>query len=112
MVKGVMKLVSVHGSVEYTNPRCESFAVGYYRRGRDSNACINIALAGFSQLTSPLRITLPPYKTFSRPMGATHPQHQLIATGSEIPLSASMTVPSASSPMPVSMDLDATGDLV
>jgi hypothetical protein len=107
-VKGTRKLVSVHGSVECTNPSCESFAVGYCRRGRDSNASINIALAGFSQLTSPLRNTLPPYKTFTRPSGATHPEHQLIVTGSATSLDASITGPSALSPMPVSMDLDAT----
>lgn len=102
-VKGESKLVSVHGAVECTNPGCISYAIGYCRRGRDSNACINIALAGYSQLTSRRRETLQPYSRSMRPQGATHSQHQPDIAGTHTSLIASVTGP---------QDLDANGVLV
>ncbi|GJJ74279.1 hypothetical protein EMPS_06637 [Entomortierella parvispora] len=58
---GVMRLVRVHGAIQCTNPDCPSFKVGYADRGRDTNAAVNIALAGYVCLTSSDHKTLPPF---------------------------------------------------
>ncbi|GJJ75259.1 hypothetical protein EMPS_07617 [Entomortierella parvispora] len=60
---GEMRLVRVHGAIECTNPDCESYKVGYTQRGRDTNAAVNIALAGYVLVTSDPedRATLPPF---------------------------------------------------
>jgi hypothetical protein len=59
--KGKTRIVRVNGAVECTNNRCVSYRAGYCIRGRDANAALNIAIAGYSQLVSQRRDTLPPF---------------------------------------------------
>ncbi|GJJ78521.1 hypothetical protein EMPS_10880 [Entomortierella parvispora] len=85
MKKGTMKLVRLNGAVECTNPECISHRCGYTIRGRDQNAALNIAVAGYTQLTTTERTTLPPFSTttkrlWSHPLtntGSTRPETQL-----------------------------------
>jgi hypothetical protein len=87
VVNGSEKLVTINGAIQCDNPDCSSFQAGYCRRGRDTNACINIAIAGFSQLTSKNRQTLPPYQRLLRPLDATPSPPQSTVTGYEKTLS-------------------------
>lgn len=70
-VDGKSKLVRVHGAIECINPNCLSNKYGYSYRGRDCNAASNIALAGYTQLVSHKRETLPPFSTTLR--STSHP---------------------------------------
>ncbi|KAG0379404.1 hypothetical protein BGX24_000569 [Mortierella sp. AD032] len=81
LVNGIEKLVTINGAVQCDNPDCESVRTGYARRGRDSNACVNIALAGFTTVLSDDRQPLPPYRRSTRPKGATPSESQSLATG-------------------------------
>lgn len=90
--KGIMKLVRVNGAVECTNPKCISYRCGYTIRGRDANAAMNIAISGYSQLTSADRSTLPPFSTTGRPWS-----QPLSSTGSS---TTGNNLPSASDAMP------------
>ncbi|KAG9070753.1 hypothetical protein KI688_008293 [Linnemannia hyalina] len=83
LVNGVEKLVTINGAVQCENPNCESVRAGYARRGRDSNACVNIALAGFTTIMSDNRQPLPPYRRSTRPEGATPSEPQSLATGTQ-----------------------------
>jgi hypothetical protein len=59
--KGRTRVVRVNGAVECVNPDCISFRAGYCTRGRDANASLNIAISGYSQLTTLNRQALPPF---------------------------------------------------
>jgi hypothetical protein len=54
LVDGSVKTVRVHGAVECVNRDCEAAQCGYTIRGRDDNAAVAIAIAGYSN--SPLAI--------------------------------------------------------
>ena len=64
--KGVSRLVRVHGAVECCNPDCRSYLCGHAHRARDSNAALNIALAGYSLLISPTGQALQPFNSKTR----------------------------------------------
>ncbi|KAG9067605.1 hypothetical protein KI688_012390 [Linnemannia hyalina] len=93
LVNEVEKLVTINGAVQCENPNCESVRAGYARRGRDSNACVNIALAGFTTIMSDNRQRLPPYRRSTRPEGATPSEPQSLATGTQQTSSTSTTDP-------------------
>jgi hypothetical protein len=84
-VGGKTKCIRLHGTVECINPECISFRCGYSHRARDTNAAVNIAIAGHSLLTSPNRQTLPPFSaTTQRPSWShTIPNASSFATGEE-----------------------------
>jgi hypothetical protein len=65
------KLVTINGTIRFGNADSTFFQARYYHRGRDSNACINFAMARLSQLISENRETLPPYRKLLRPSDAT-----------------------------------------
>ncbi|KAG0316071.1 hypothetical protein BGZ97_007464 [Linnemannia gamsii] len=77
LVDGSVKTVRVHGAVECVNRDCEAAQCGYTIRGRDDNAAVAIAIAGYSNLTSRdtlktgERRTLPPFEPRLRPRIAT-----------------------------------------
>ncbi|KAF9123262.1 hypothetical protein BGX30_001536 [Mortierella sp. GBA39] len=93
LVSGVEKLVTINGAVQCENPDCESVRTGYARRSRDSNACVNIALAGFTIIMSNNRQSLPPYRRSTRPEGATPSEPQSLATGTQQTSSTSTSDP-------------------
>ncbi|KAK3808983.1 MAG: hypothetical protein J3R72DRAFT_505748 [Linnemannia gamsii] len=95
LVNGIEKLVTINGAVQCDNPDCESVRTGYARRGRDSNACVNIALAGFTTVLSDDRQPLPPYRRSTRPKGATPSESQSLATGTTQTSSTSTMEPLA-----------------
>ena len=63
---GNTRIMRVHGAVACGNPDCISFKCGYSHRARDSNAALNIALAGHSLLTSSTRQPLNPFNPKTR----------------------------------------------
>ena len=86
MREGKMKLVRLNGAVECTNSQCISHRCGYTIRGRDNNAALNIAIAGYSQLTSTDRTALPPFTTTTRrPWSQPLPSTGSSATGNNLP---------------------------
>ncbi|KAI8345840.1 hypothetical protein B0O80DRAFT_393722 [Mortierella sp. GBAus27b] len=50
---GKEQLVRVNGALEYTNPDCPSFKIGYTIKPRDSQPAMTIAIAEASALLSP-----------------------------------------------------------
>ena len=86
MREGKMKLVRLNGAVECTNSQCISHRCGYTIRGRDNNAALNIAIAGYFQLTSTDRTALPPFTTTTRrPWSQPLPSTGSSATGNNLP---------------------------
>jgi hypothetical protein len=67
LVDGKVKVVRVNGAMECCNPACMSFKAGYTVRPRDSQAAVNIAIAGFSALHDAAKEPLPPYRSHLRP---------------------------------------------
>ncbi|KAI8347574.1 hypothetical protein B0O80DRAFT_371519, partial [Mortierella sp. GBAus27b] len=65
LVNGVMKQVRCNGAVRCINPDCISVKAGYSVKPRDTNAAMNIALAGASQLLTSSR--LPPFRRSFQP---------------------------------------------
>ncbi|KAF9578965.1 hypothetical protein BGW38_004979 [Lunasporangiospora selenospora] len=69
VIRGEVKTVKVHGAVECVNPKCPSLKCGYSIRPRDVHSAVAIAIAGASNLLSPERATLTPFKRQLRPLG-------------------------------------------
>ncbi|KAK3840226.1 MAG: hypothetical protein JOS17DRAFT_663686, partial [Linnemannia elongata] len=59
---GETKQVRLHGAVVCRNRDCPRFKAKKATQGRDSNAAVNIAVAGSSNLLSSHKITLSPFR--------------------------------------------------
>ncbi|KAK3846750.1 MAG: hypothetical protein J3R72DRAFT_348374, partial [Linnemannia gamsii] len=59
---GEAKQVRLHGAVVCRNRDCPRFQAKMATQGRDSNAAVNIAVAGSSNLLSSHKITLAPFR--------------------------------------------------
>ncbi|KAI8346124.1 hypothetical protein B0O80DRAFT_393124 [Mortierella sp. GBAus27b] len=64
-VNGESKVVRLHGSMECTNSRCESWRAGHTIMSRDKNAALCMAIAGGSTVL--LNTTLKPFARSFRP---------------------------------------------
>ncbi|KAF9948128.1 hypothetical protein BGZ72_009918 [Mortierella alpina] len=61
LVKGQVKMVKIHGTVECVNEECLSFKAGYTMKSRDPHAALAIGLSGTSGLLSANRQVLAPF---------------------------------------------------
>ncbi|KAH7030287.1 hypothetical protein BKA57DRAFT_541270 [Linnemannia elongata] len=90
IINGSVKTVRVHGAVECVNNDCEAVQCGHTIRGRDDNAAVAIAIAGYSnlvsrdRLTSGVRRTLPPFEPRLIPKIATPTPSTSESTGTII----------------------------
>lgn len=97
-----LRMVRVHGAVECCNPTCVAFRLGYTIRPRDTNAAVNIALAGYTLLHSSDRKTLarfdprrpswsPPFPNTSSTMTGPKPSSLIASRSNDSELSVCST---------------------
>ena len=61
LVKGQVKMVKIHGTIECVNEECISFKTRYTMKSRDPHAALAIGLSGTSGLLSANRQVLAPF---------------------------------------------------